>query len=115
MTKQYTNEEIKEQTQAAVKRIFGDSLGFLDFNEPSRNHVYGSSGEQILCESIYTPEEDAGEWSPTSATIINHEHGIPGANNGTLIDAWFEVSDMLPDDYYVEQLNGAISAVYKLR
>ena len=55
MTKQYTNEEIKEQTQAAVKRIFGDSLGFLDFNEPSRNHVYGSTGEQTLCESIYTP------------------------------------------------------------
>jgi len=62
--------------------------------------------------AVVPAEEDAGEWAPGAYTVIYHTNGMPSVDR---ITEWGQVSDELPDMFYVEAINNEVSAVFNLR
>jgi hypothetical protein len=69
-------------------------------------------------KSVYLPENDRGQWAPTSLLVVNHENGIPGPHDYELDmhAEWEKVSDelsvVLGRPVFFEAINQAVSALY---
>jgi len=63
-------------------------------------------------KAVIPAEEDAGEWAPGAYTVIYHTNGMPSIDRLT---EWGQVSDELPDMFYVEAINNEVSAVFNLQ
>ena len=61
--------------------------------------------------AVVPAEEDAGEWAPGAYTVIYHTNGMPSISRLT---EWGQVSNELPDMFYVEAINPEVSAVFSL-
>ena len=61
--------------------------------------------------AVIPAEEDPGEWAPCAYTVIYHTNGMPSISRLT---EWGQVSNELPDDFYVEAINSEVAAVYSL-
>jgi len=72
----------------------------------------GLSAQEIN-NSIYLPEDDNGQWSPDSMTIINYENGLPNPYD---IDLYYEASRQVYNitgiSAFIEPINGAVGAVW---
>ena len=98
MVKKEQKKLLLKETKKAIAEVFGE---------------YATA--ETINESVYLSENDPGEWAPEAHIIINTENGLPSdAYNPFLAEKWFEVSDKLPDDYFIETINGAIMAVYDI-
>ena len=70
--------------------------------------------KRIIEEATFTGRTDPGEWSPSAAVVIHLETGIPTPYDSVRADnAWFDISDSLKT-HYVEYINGAVLAVYRV-
>lgn len=87
-----------KKIKAVLKEVFGDFLG--------------DRATDIIEESVH--EGYWNDWSPGSVAIISTEHGLPSTADGNtwVMEKWFEVSDLLPGDYFCETINGAVMAVH---
>jgi hypothetical protein len=93
-----TNKELLKQTRKAINEVFGSYVT-----------------KETVNESVYLSENDPGEWAPDAHVIICTENGLPSDSyDPFLAEKWFEVSDKLPNDYFIETINGAIMAVYDI-
>jgi hypothetical protein len=63
-------------------------------------------------QAVIPAEEDAGEWAPGAYTVIYHTGNMPSISRLT---EWGQVSNELPDMFYVEAINNEVSAVFNLR
>ena len=61
--------------------------------------------------AVIPAEEDPGEWAPGAYTVIYHTNGMPSISRLT---EWGQVSNELPDMFYVEAINNEVSAVFSL-
>tara|TARA_Y100000592_G_scaffold96121_1_gene163981 strand:+ start:617 stop:901 length:285 start_codon:yes stop_codon:yes gene_type:complete len=61
--------------------------------------------------AVIPAEEDPGEWALGAYTVIYHINGMPSIER---IEEWSQVSDQLPDKFYVEAINSEVSAVFSL-
>jgi len=91
MTKRWMSDNITMKTVEAIEKVF--------LIEPS-------------IHAVIPAEEDAGEWAPGAYTVIYHTNGMPSVDRLT---EWGQVSDELPDMFYVEAINNEVSAVFNLR
>ena len=91
MTKRWMSDNITMKTVEAIEKVF--------LIEPSTH-------------AVVPAEEDAGEWAPGAYTVIYHTNGMPSVDR---ITEWGQVSDELPDMFYVEAINNEVSAVFNLR
>jgi 3-mercaptopyruvate sulfurtransferase SseA len=78
--------------------------------------VFGRTGVDYD-RAIVLPEDDTGGWAPTSLAVIYKEHGIPDryyypqlAKKWDQVDE--EASTLLCKAVFVEEINGAVSALY---
>jgi hypothetical protein len=93
-----TNKQLLKETRKVIGEVFGKYVS-----------------KDTIAKSVYLSEDDPGEWAPESHIIINTENGLPSdAYDPFVAEKWFEVSDRLPNDYFVETINGAIMAVYDI-
>ncbi|MAF79862.1 hypothetical protein CL629_02155 [bacterium] len=98
MAKKEQKKLLLKETRKAIIEVFGDFVAAENINE-----------------SVYLSENDPGGWAPEAHIIINTENGLPSdIYDPFLAEKWIKVSDMLPDDYFVETINGAIMAVYDI-
>ena len=88
--KRWMSDHITMKTIEAIEKVF--------LIEPSHHLVIPA-------------EEDPGEWAPSAYTIIYHINGMPSVSRLT---EWGQVSNELPDDFYVEAINSEVSAVFNL-
>ena len=91
MTKRWMSDHITMKTIEAIEKVF--------LIEPS-------------IQAVVPAEEDAGEWAPGAYTVIYHTNGMPSIDRLT---EWGQVSNELPDMFYVEAINNEVSAVFNLR
>ena len=91
MTKRWMSDNITMKTIEAIEKVF--------LIEPS-------------VDAVIPAEEDAGEWAPGAYTVIYHTNGMPSISRLT---EWGQVSDELPDMFYVEAINNEVSAVFNLQ
>ena len=61
--------------------------------------------------AVIPAEEDPGEWALGAYTVIYHINGMPSISRLT---EWGQVSDELPDGFYVEAINNEVSAVFNI-
>ena len=78
--------------------------------------VFGERGVDYN-KAIVLPEDDAGGWAPTSLAVIYKEHGIPDRYNYPQFAAKWdrvdeEASALMGKPVFVEEINGAVSALY---
>ena len=90
MTKRWMSDNITMKTIEAIEKVF--------LIEPGVN-------------AVVPAEEDAGEWAPGAYTVIYHTNGMPSISRLT---EWGQVSNELPDMFYVEAINSEVSAIFKL-
>lgn len=90
MTKRWMSDNITMKTIEAIEKVF--------LIEPSVN-------------AVVPAEEDAGEWAPGAYTVIYHTGNMPSISRLT---EWGQVSNELPDMFYVEAINSEVSAIFKL-
>ena len=81
---------ITKKTIEAIEKVF--------LIEPSRH-------------AVIPAEEDPGEWAPCAYTVIYHTNGMPSVSRLT---EWGQVSNELPDGFYVEAINSEVSAIFNL-
>jgi len=109
---QLSKDEVTNEVQSTIlsvfREFFKDELG-----QDSGNHIYATKADTIVCENVCNADDDPGEWSREAMTIIYHTDGMPSYGGNFNIELWAKVSDVL-DDYYVEPINGEVSAVYSL-
>ena len=91
MAKRWMSDNITMKTIEAIEKVF--------LIEPGRH-------------AVIPAEEDAGEWAPGAYAVIYHTNGMPSVDRLT---EWGQVSDELPDMFYVEAINNEVSAVFNLR
>ena len=70
--------------------------------------MHGQVNPRCVCD----PSEDPGEWAPNAHAIIYHTGNMPSISRLT---EWGQVSNELPDMFYVEAINSEVSAIFKLR
>ena len=70
--------------------------------------MHGQVNPRCVCD----PSEDPGEWAPNAHAIIYHTGNMPSISRLT---EWGQVSNELPDMFYVEAINNEVSAVFNLR
>ena len=93
-----TNKQLLKETRKAINEVFGDYVS-----------------KEVVNKSVYLSEDDAGGWAPEAHVIICTERGLPSDTyDPFLAEKWFAVSDKLPNDYFIETINGAIMAVYDI-
>ena len=109
---QLSKDEVTNEVQSTIlsvfREFFKDELG-----QDSGNHIHATKADNIVCENVVNADEDPGEWSREAMTIIYHDDLMPSYGGIFHIDLWAKVSDVL-GDYYVEPINGEVSAVYSL-
>lgn len=66
---------------------------------------------QVNPRCVIDPSEDVGEWAPNAHAIIYHTGNMPSVSRLT---EWGQVSNELPDDFYVEAINSEVSAIFSL-
>ena len=88
--KRWMSYNITEKTIKAIEKVF--------LIEPSKH-------------AVIPAEEDPGEWAPGAYTVIYHTNGMPSISRLT---EWGQVSNELPDTFYVEAINNEVSAVFSL-
>ena len=81
---------ITKKTIEAIEKVF--------LIEPSRH-------------AVIPAEEDPGEWAPGAYTVIYQINGMPSISR---LSEWGEVSNELPDGFYVEAINSEVSAIFNL-
>ena len=92
------NKQLLKETRKAINEVFGDYVS-----------------KEVVNKSVYLSENDPGEWAPEAHVIICTERGLPSDSyDPFLAEKWYKVSEMLPNDYFIETINGAIMAVYDL-
>ena len=91
MTKRWMSDNITMKTVEAIEKVF--------LIEPS-------------IHAVIPADEDPGEWAASAYTVIYHTNGMPSISRLT---EWGQVSDELPDMFYVEAINNEVSAVFNLR
>ena len=91
MTKRWMSDHITMKTIEAIEKVF--------LIEPGVN-------------AVIPAEEDAGEWAPGAYTVIYHTDNMPSISRLT---EWGQVSNELPDMFYVEAINSEVSAVFNLQ
>ena len=69
--------------------------------------MHGQVNPRCVCD----PSEDPGEWAPNAHAIIYHTGNMPSVSRLT---EWGQVSNELPDMFYVEAINSEVSAIFKL-
>ena len=69
--------------------------------------MHGQVNPRCVCD----PSEDPGEWAPNAHAIIYHTGNMPSISRLT---EWGQVSNELPDMFYVEAINNEVSAVFNL-
>mgnify|MGYP005825656527 CR=1 FL=1 len=93
-----TNKELLEETRRAIAEVFGEFVRTEDINE-----------------SICPTKDHPGGWAPGSHVVISTENGLPtDAYEPFLAEKWMEVTDRLPDGYFIQTINPAIMAVYDI-
>jgi hypothetical protein len=109
---QLNKDEVTNEVQSTILSVFRDFFED-ELAQDSGNHIYATKADTIVGESVVNADEDPGEWSREAMTIIYHADGMPSYGGNFHIELWSKVSDVL-DDYYVEPINGEVSAVYSL-
>ena len=93
-----TNKQLLKETRKAINEVFGDYVS-----------------KEVVSKSVYLSEDDTGDWAPEAHVIICTESGLPSdVYDPFLAEKWHEVSAKLPNDYFIETINGAIMAVYDI-
>lgn len=91
----------------AVKKVFKEHLALeAEYN--------GKTPHQMVVECVVSPRDDPGEWGGEGCVaIIYMEKGyLPGMEFSVWeTEKWFDVSDEM-NGLYVENVNGAVKAVY---
>jgi hypothetical protein len=67
--------------------------------------------------SVFTPEEDPGEWAKNSVMVVHCESGIPDKYTyEEAMPVWeaveIELSEAIGREVYFESINSAVSALY---
>ena len=88
--KRWMSDHVTMKTIEAIEKVFSI--------EPSHH-------------AVIPAEEDPGEWALGAYTVIYHINGMPSIER---IEEWSQVSDQLPDTFYVEAINSEVSAVFSL-
>tara|TARA_Y100001937_G_scaffold123438_1_gene186293 strand:+ start:1985 stop:2269 length:285 start_codon:yes stop_codon:yes gene_type:complete len=88
--KRWMSDHITMKTIGAIEKVF--------LIEPNQH-------------AVIPAEEDPGEWALGAYTVIYHINGMPSIER---IEEWSQVSDQLPDKFYVEAINSEVSAVFSL-
>ena len=88
--KRWMSDHITMKTIEAIEKVF--------LIEPSHH-------------AVIPAEEDPGEWAPGAYTVIYHTNGMPSVSRLT---EWGQVSNELPDAFYVEAINSEVSAIFNL-
>ena len=70
--------------------------------------MHGEVNPRCVCPA----DEDPGEWAPGAYTVIYHTGNMPSISRLT---EWGQVSNELPDMFYVEAINNEVSAVFNLQ
>ena len=92
------NKQLLKETRKAINEVFGDYVS-----------------KEVVSKSVYLSEDDTGGWAPEAHVIICTETGLPSdVYDPFLAEKWHQVSAKLPNDYFIETINGAIMAVYDL-
>ena len=93
-----TKKQLLKETRKAINEVFGDYVS-----------------KETVNKSVYLSEDDAGGWAPEAHVIICTEMGLSSdVYDPFLAEKWHQVSEKLPNDYFIETINGAIMAVYDI-
>lgn len=68
-------------------------------------------GIKVSPQQVCPGNEDPGGWASNAHAVIYHHGNMPSIER---IEEWGQVSNLLPDWYYVEAINSEISAVFSL-
>ena len=97
-----SDEDIVIKTREAIVKVLGSYIDEAD-----------DVVRSIVRKYVVSGQDDPGHWSPDSPVIIHCDGtGIPSGEYDTRVfDLWFEVSDMIGPEYYIDRINHVVLCV----